>query len=243
MVSWAQAAARGGIYGFAEEFLRGTTTVPLIPFVKGYTRGVSGLDPKHLAIGPFGDDNLHIAVESIPSDRIPQVFGPAVDLKPRFKDLSEFTGHCYISTRPGDRTAVLFVEGLNVTLDTVAVFADKTMLAYPNRCGASVRVHAGLATRSGLRLGLTRGQVRAILGPPHGSDARRFGYTSELVSRTTPEVVRRLGWEERPPEYYFRIQNLVVWFRLGRVVGFQAHQFSHDTVPPSQEKQPNRPVR
>lgn len=231
LVSWAQAAAGGGIYVFSEEFLRGSKPDSLIPFAKGYKGGVSELDPRHLTIGPFGDDNLYIAAEGIHSDRIPRVFGPALDLVPRSEP--ELTGHCYISTRTGDRTVAVFDEGMNFSLDTVAVFADKTMLEHPERCGASTRVHAGLSTQSGLRLGLTRKEVRTILGPPHGSDSKRFGYYSKCVSRTTPDVIRRLGWEEKPPEYYRRIQILVVWFKNGRVVGFQAEQFSNDTVPPS----------
>jgi len=61
-------------------------------------------------------------------------------------------------------------------------------------CVQSKRVSKSLSTASGLRLGLTRSEVEAVLGHPDATTANEFVYSRQFDRKTTPtefETMRR----------------------------------------------------
>jgi len=75
---------------------------------------------------------------------------------------------CYVSANPNDRTLVLFGTHNFVGRDLLAVLeimAEKTDFPEVALCGQSTLISKDLMTKSGLTLGLTKDQVKTILGP------------------------------------------------------------------------------
>ena len=75
---------------------------------------------------------------------------------------------CYVSTNPNDRTLVAFGTHEYVGRDLLAVveiMAEKTDFRQVALCGQSALISKDLMTKSGLTLGLTKDQVKTILGP------------------------------------------------------------------------------
>jgi hypothetical protein len=102
-------------------------------------------------------------------------FGPSP--RTRFNDHNAM--YCYISSRPGDRTAVIF--SLDPTaLSSVEVHADRAaIIQAKKRCIETPVVSSAVRTPGGLRLGMTRTEVLAIFGEPHRVIGRRnIGYAS-----------------------------------------------------------------
>lgn len=75
---------------------------------------------------------------------------------------------CYVSTNPGDRTLVAFGTHEYVGRDLLAfveIMTEKTDFPQVALCGQSALISKDLMTKSGLSLGLTKDQVKTILGP------------------------------------------------------------------------------
>lgn len=86
----------------------------------------------------------------------------------------------YASSLPGDSTVLLVrlddcPEICGPVLE-VELRRDAQGLAQVPDLRLSPAVHAGIATRSGLRLGLTRSQVKAVLGQPRYEDEVSLHY-------------------------------------------------------------------
>ena len=85
---------------------------------------------------------------------------------PRGTDGNDDVG--YVSTNPNDRTLVAFGTHEYVGRDLLAVveiMAEKTDFPQVALCGQSALISKDLMTKSGLTLGLTKDQVKTILGP------------------------------------------------------------------------------
>lgn len=75
---------------------------------------------------------------------------------------------CYVSKNPNDRTLVLFGTHDFVGRDLLAfveIMTEKNDFPKTALCGQSALISKDLMTKSGLRLGLTKDQVKVILGP------------------------------------------------------------------------------
>jgi len=78
---------------------------------------------------------------------------------------------CYVSTNPEDRTLLALGTHDYVGRDLLAVanlMAEKTDYPQVALCGHSPLISKDLMTKSGLSLGLTKDQVKTILGPDAG---------------------------------------------------------------------------
>jgi hypothetical protein len=74
------------------------------------------------------------------------------------------------------------------------LFLSGTPWSGSKYCVLSKRVSKNLSTPSGLRLGLTRSEVEAVLGHPDATTASEFVYSREFKKKTTPtefETMRR----------------------------------------------------
>lgn len=179
-----------------------------------------------------GAGGLYIRPEDMVEERVPGLFGRVPFSEPGLEDMKETQGWCYTAATPGDRTAVLFVNDFNGFIATIAVVADVAIVRQPNLCARTPRVHAGLATASGLKLGLTRAQVRAILGRPMAADSWRDGIESVKWEPLTPALKRKLGWEGTRTTHRTRLQQVVVWYKDGEVIGFEVEELSQEGPSP-----------
>ncbi len=196
------------------------------------------IDPRHLAVGPFGPTDgrgaggLYIQSASVRAERLPGLFGKIPASEPNLEDMHEIEGWCYTSATPSDKTAVLFISDLDGFMSTIAVVSDVAFIRQPSLCARTPRVHAGLATVSGIRLGMSRTQVRSILGRPMAADSWRDGIESVKREPLTPALNRRLGWEGNRATHRTRLQKVVVWYEKDRVIGFEAEEFSQEGSSP-----------
>jgi len=141
---------------------------------------------------------------------------------------------CYTSARPGDDTVVLFTlprcpdECKRVA--EIQVRPQKRDVRVLDKCSATPGVHAGIATQSGLKLGLTRAQVQAILGPPQATRGDKWLYAASVSVALSKEEATRRGYpqlENKPgpgysPEPSFD-KFIVVWFKADQVSAFRVN--------------------
>jgi len=181
-----------------------------------------------LAVGPLPVPGRFLKAETTPFDRIPQIMGPGKESPPTWPLAEGFPGRCYVSSRGGDATALLFIWGTNDMAQCLAVFKSRVQLARGVDCAPSDHVHAGLRTPEGLRLGMTRPEVEAILGAPDGGNAEQIGYARRFRLPATKRLLRELGRNPEPGENtVLRYQQIMVWFQGGRVAGFAVEQNTH----------------
>jgi len=197
------------------------------------------IDPRHLTVGPFGPTDrrdagdLYIRPETMKEESIPGLFGKIPVSEPSLEDMHGIEGWCYTAAAPSDRTAVLLLYGVYGFVDAIAVVSDVAFIRQPSLCARTPRVNAGLATLSGLKLGLTRQQVRAILGRPTAADSWRDGILSVKWEPLTPALNRKLGWEVTRATHRTRLQSVVVWYKDNVVIGFEVEEFSQEGPSPS----------
>jgi len=94
--------------------------------------------------------------------------------------------HCYQSTGP-DRT-ILVLEDWVGTLSGFRLFRSGTT---KQDCARTAAVTADISTASGLKLGLTREQVLAILGTPTRALSNQIIYRSETTRHMTANELAR----------------------------------------------------
>ncbi len=222
------AASHAEMFSSAEEFLmhdwREEDRSGLNP--SGHAGGAARALP--LAVGPLPVPGRFLKVETTPFDRIPQIMGPGRESSPAWPLAEGFPGRCYVSSRDGDATALLFIWGTNDMAQCIAVFKSRGQLASSVDCAPSDHVNAGLRTPEGLRLGMTRAEVEALLGAPDGSAADRIGYARRFKLPATKRLLRELGREPEPGEdTVLRYQQVMIWFQGGRLAGFAVEQNSH----------------
>lgn len=229
-------AGHKGIFVTAEAFLKVQNPDRNIPPLDKERTPPQDIDPRHMTVGPFGPTGgrgagrLYITANGLDQERVPVLFGPASLVLPSL-DIHGVEGWCFRADKPGDQTTVLLLYGLFGNIDTITVLANVDLVRESSQCAPSSRVHAGLATLSGLKLGLARAQVRAILGPPMARDSWRDGYESVTGGGITPELRRKLHWEDYGARDYGRFQTIAVWFKDDKVIGFEVEEFVIDGLP------------
>ena len=138
---------------------------------------------------------------------------------------------CYASSRPGDDTVALFT--LSKCPDNcqrvseIQVRAKKREVRVLDKCARVPGVHAGIATKSGLRLGMTAAEVEAVLGNPQhiqkGLQGTMWFYAASVGVALSDEEADRRGY---PQLSYGRMdfpwhlgfdKFIVLWLREGRV--------------------------
>ena len=96
------------------------------------------------------------------------------------------------------RSQLCFASAANSTVHVVFEFGEDESIFYlfsggapwkgSKYCIQSKRVSDSLSTRSGLRLGLTRPEVEAILGHPDATTVDDFVYSRQFDKKSTPRV-------------------------------------------------------
>lgn len=140
---------------------------------------------------------------------------------------------CYTSARSGDDTVALFTlshcpDDCKRVME-IQVRAQKREVRVLDKCSATTGVHAGLATQSGLRLGLTRAQVQAILGPPLATRGDKWLYAASVSVAFSKEEATRRGYpqmENENLEYPINPvfdKHIVVWFKGDGVSAFRVN--------------------
>ena len=140
---------------------------------------------------------------------------------------------CYTSTRPGDDTVALFTlthcpDDCTRVME-IQVRAKKREVRVLDKCAATPGVHVDIATQSGLRVGLTRAQVQAILGPPQAQRGDKWLYAASVSVKFSEEEYARRGLPKPPvitPDYPFAEnfnKYIVVWFKDDRVSAFRVN--------------------
>jgi hypothetical protein len=119
---------------------------------------------------------------------------------------------CYVSAS-NSTTVHLIFEGIEGGSSTFYLFQGGADWKGSNLCVGSSRVSAELTTGTGLKLGLLRTQVEAILGKPDAASGDRIAYCREFLRKATKEE-----FEKARQEYPERLSDK------------QAHQF-FDLVP------------
>ena len=130
---------------------------------------------------------------------------------------------CYASSQGADATYLIFERG-EVGL-SFYLFAGGRMWNGRRRCAVSPLIRHDLATPSGLRLGLNRSQVEAILGKPTSVDENSITYwhqTKEKTSARDLERARKADTHISDKEfhedydYFVRSVWIVVKFKEGK---------------------------
>lgn len=223
-----------GIFVWSEPFLKVQNPDRNIPPLGKEGAPPKDIDPRHLTVGPFGPTDgrgageLYIRPEGMKEERIPGLFGKIPVSEPGLEDMHGVEGWCYTAAAPSDRTAVLLLYGVYGFVDAIAVVSDVAFIRQPSLCARTPRVHAGLATLSGIRLGMNRAQVRAILGRPMAADSWRDGIESVNWEPLTPALNRKMGWEKMRATHRTRLQKVVVWYEKDTVIGFEVEEFSQE---------------
>lgn len=231
-------AGGNGIFVWSEPFLKVQDPDRNIPPLGKEGAPPKDIDPRHLTVGPFGPTDgrgaggLYIRPETMKEERIPNLFGKIPASEPSLEGMHGIEGWCYTAATPSDRTAVLLLYGVDGFVNAIAVVSDVAFIRQPSLCARTSRVHSGLATLSGIRLGMSRAQVRAILGKPMAADSWRDGIESVNWEPLTPALTHKLGWDSSTT-HRTRIQKVVVWYEKDTVVGFEVEEFSQEGPSPS----------
>lgn len=188
------------------------------------------INPAHMVVtglGEAGNATLHMGDDA--KAVLFSVLGPAKRL-PDWRRCTYDFG--YSSARPGDSTVVV-VKMANPCLDNedyvsgVLVCYSQTVLPkeyrpYLKRFVPSQGIHAGLATQSGLKLGMTRAEVEAVLGKPlwKRKDAYDYGALGDV--QFSPEfLITRWHWPKDVESKLGGVDHMIdVWFVGGRVSAF-----------------------
>ncbi len=98
---------------------------------------------------------------------------------------------CYAGA---DSTKLLFVagaEGRALKVARARITAGDVEVGYGGSCLTSKAVSGALATKSGLRVGMTRAELKSVLGEPTDENADFISYEFHLHrALTAPEVAR-----------------------------------------------------
>jgi hypothetical protein len=98
---------------------------------------------------------------------------------------------CYFSGAGSDTIHLIFESGEGMS-STVYIFRGGPEWKGSNFCVRSDRASNDLATDTGLRLGLSRDEVEAILGKPDSATPNRVAYCRSFKRRVTKEEFERL---------------------------------------------------
>jgi hypothetical protein len=136
------------------------------------------------------------------------------------------------------RDQVCYASAANSAVRVVFEFGEDESIFYifaggapwtgSKYCVPSKRVSDRLSTASGIRLGLTRSEVEAILGPPDTTTSDEFVYSREFNKKSTPtefetfrkDYPQRLSDEEahREFDFYPVEQYILVRFKDSKLI-------------------------
>ncbi len=188
------------------------------------------LNPAHVVLTGFGEaGNATLRAGDETTATLFAILGPAKRL-PDWRRCARSFG--YVSARPGDSTVVVAVMG-NTCLDNpdyVTGFQvcsspaglPKEYRPYLKHFVPSPGIHAGLATQSGLKLGLTRAEVEAVLGKPLWKRTNAYEYGALGDFQFTPEfLIARWHWPKGVESKLGGVDHMIdVWFVGDRVSAF-----------------------
>ncbi|WP_156904605.1 hypothetical protein [Desulfovibrio aminophilus] len=180
-------------------------------------------DPAHLVFTGLGPDgNQSLTVDRDVRDRLFAVLGRAKRLH---EPGVEVPIYGYVSSRPGDHTVLTArlddMPGAPWRIYELDVFADPRMIPEAKGLQPCAGVNAAVATKSGLRLGLTKDEVKAILGWPHAEDENTLSYGTYETLFLTLEEARARGYDaEAARRAAGRGREIRFNFAQGRVVSF-----------------------
>ena len=144
---------------------------------------------------PLKETNFQIAgvnIEDMDLDEVAAKFGKAAELDRG--DASTFRRQrCYLSERGPVRTYLIFETG--EVEETFYLFSGGADWVGSDSCVESGIVTSNLATTSGLKLGITRRELTAILGRPSRVVSDRTFYVRQFKQKTTPQELERLRKE------------------------------------------------
>jgi hypothetical protein len=188
------------------------------------------INPAHMIVTGLGEmGNATLRVGDSTKAEFLAALGPAKALPYGLKNMRNFG---YISTRPGDNTVVVigmgdsvldnpdYVVSLHVCFSP-AVLPQKFRPALKN-FAPTRGVHADLATQSGIRLGMTRDEVEAVLGKPlwKEKDSYSYGVVADMIL-PAKLLITRWGWSQDVQSKAGGIEHRIeVWFVGGRVSAF-----------------------
>ena len=121
---------------------------------------------------------------------------------------------CYVSNSDSDKIYLIFESGEGLS-STFYIFRGGPNWKGSSLCVRSDQVSSDLATGTGLRLGLSRAEVEAILGRPDSAAGNRIAYCREFKRKATREEFERLRHEdpnltdERAHELYDFIEESI----------------------------------
>jgi len=155
-------AGRPGIFITSEAFLKVQNPDRNIPPLGKEGTPPKDIDSRHLTVGPFGPTDgrggggLYIRPETMREERTPGLFGKMPASEPSLEGMHGAEGWCYTAATPRGKTAVFFINDFNGFVATIAEVSDVAFIRQPSLCARIPRVHAGLVTLSGIRLGMSR---------------------------------------------------------------------------------------
>ncbi len=206
----------------------------ILPAAEGKTLLERLLDPAHMAVTGFGEAaNATLRAGDDTKGAAFALLGPAKRL-PDWRKCELAYG--YVSARPGDSTMVL-MDMSDPCMDNdeyVAAFRvcfsqsvlPKEYRQHIKRFVPTKGVHAGLATQSGLRLGLTREEVETVLGKPLWKEKDTYYYGALGDVHFTPELlIARWKWpKDVEAKRGGDDHRITVWFVGGRVSAFEVRK-------------------
>jgi len=205
-----------------EYALRGGEAMHSVMLNAGRIFELPVLRPEHYILdGLFTENRAGLALETLSFAAVERIFGPSPVI-----NLDGVHGRmrCYVSDRPDDRTAVLLSPFISATVDEITILADKGQVKRLDMCRSSEAVHASLATKSGLRLGMTRVEVEALLGPPHGLRKNKLLY-SAWDRDLSPAERRAIGMTDTSGKNMSLTRQVTLWLdKQGRVSAFSIYQ-------------------
>ncbi|SNS19364.1 hypothetical protein SAMN04488503_3121 [Humidesulfovibrio mexicanus] len=172
------------------------------------------LDDAHYALVGLGENqDKRFELDLKSAQDVLAFFGPS----PR-TDFGENDSklYCYLSSRPGDKTAVVFTVYPD-SLSVVDVHADRSaIIQAKKRCRETPMVSTAVRTPGGLRLGMTREQALTMFGAPHKAVGRRhIEYSSMRPGRPGEFVGNSLCTDTwRNVEIYFGEDDRVNGFAI-----------------------------
>ncbi len=162
------------------------------------------MDPAHVVFEHVGLDMTGtLTVDQDGPERLFELLGRVDALADAYPTVPLFG---YVSSRQGDATVLLArveksPKGCG-RLFQIELRRDAKGLPLAGKLHPSLGLSSAVATKSGLRLGLTKGEVKAVLGWPHHEepDSLRYGATckvflsrEEVLARGYPEKYVRKG--------------------------------------------------
>lgn len=197
---------------------RGKPPVPL-PLDKGKAAFDRAMDPGHAVLtglGPAKDQTL--TLDETTQEQFFALLGRVERIPDKHPDYPAFG---YVSSLPGDSTVLLLiVEGWPASGQRVyeaELRSDGAGYEFAKSLHPSAAVNKDIATRSGLRLGMTKKEVKALLGWPLHEDKNGLWYGASF-KHTFPlaEVLARGCDAKYAQDWALVYRNIDIQFTKGR---------------------------